>query len=77
MSKWYCAALVCVGLVGSVRPAYAYIDPGTGSIILQTIIGGVAAGAIAIKLYWSKVKERFFPDRSDRELMPRVEPLPS
>lgn len=25
----------------------------------------------------SALKERFFPDRSDRELMPRVEPLPS
>jgi hypothetical protein len=37
-------------------PAYAYLDPGTGSIIVQSIIGLVAAGAAAIGLYWAKVK---------------------
>jgi hypothetical protein len=36
-----------------------YIDPGTGSIILQALIGAVAGLAIAAKLYWGKVM-RFF-----------------
>ena len=36
--------------------AYAYLDPGTGSIILQAIIGFIAAGITTISIYWSKFK---------------------
>jgi hypothetical protein len=34
----------------------AYLDPGTGSMLLQVILGGVAAVAVAIKLYWHKLR---------------------
>ncbi len=34
----------------------AYIDPGSGSLILQAIIGGVAAAGVVIRLYWSRLK---------------------
>jgi hypothetical protein len=37
------------------RPAHAYLDAGTGSLILQTILGGVAGLAILFKLYWEKL----------------------
>jgi hypothetical protein len=33
----------------------AYIDPGSGSLILQAIAGGVAAGAVMAKLYWRRL----------------------
>jgi len=36
--------------------AYAYLDPGTGSMLLQVILGGVAAVGVAIKLYWHKLR---------------------
>lgn len=36
--------------------AYAYLDPGTGSIIIQAIIGFIAAGIAAISIYWQKFK---------------------
>ena len=36
--------------------AYAYIDPGTGSFILQAIIGMIAAIGAYITLYWRKFK---------------------
>ena len=39
--------------------AYAYIDPGTGSIIFQALIAGVIAAGGAISLYWSKIKSFF------------------
>ncbi len=32
----------------------AYLDAGTGSIILQAILGGTAAVAVAVKLWWRK-----------------------
>ena len=36
-------------------PAHAYLDPGTGSMLLQVVLGGVAAVAVAVKLYWYKI----------------------
>lgn len=36
-------------------PAYAYLDPGTGSLILQALIAGIAAGLTAIKIFWTKI----------------------
>ena len=44
--------------------AYAYLDPGTGSMILQGIIGGLAAAAVVAKLYWHRLL-RFFGFRKD------------
>tara|TARA_Y100000590_G_scaffold453712_1_gene599258 strand:- start:2616 stop:2831 length:216 start_codon:yes stop_codon:yes gene_type:complete len=36
--------------------ANAYLDPGTGSIILQAILGFIAASIATISFYWSKLK---------------------
>ena len=36
--------------------AYAYIDPGTGGILLQALLGIVAAIGAYITLYWRKFK---------------------
>ncbi len=36
--------------------AVAYLDPGTGSLLLQVILGGIAAVGVAIKLYWHKLR---------------------
>ena len=36
--------------------AEAYLDPGTGSMLLQVILGGVAAVAVALKLFWYKIR---------------------
>ena len=39
--------------------AYAYLDPGTGSIIIQSIIAAMAAGLYAVSGYWHKLKSFF------------------
>ena len=36
--------------------AYAYLDPGTGSIILQAILGFIAAVISYFYFFWEKVK---------------------
>jgi hypothetical protein len=33
----------------------AYIDPASGSMILQIILGGAAAVAVALKMWWRRV----------------------
>ena len=39
--------------------AFAYLDPGTGSIIIQGIIGAVAGGLVVGRMYWHKFKSFF------------------
>tara|TARA_Y100000590_G_C15695937_1_gene1005107 strand:+ start:1257 stop:1457 length:201 start_codon:yes stop_codon:yes gene_type:complete len=36
--------------------AHAYLDPGTGTIILQAILGAFAAFFTSIYIFWAKVK---------------------
>lgn len=45
--------------LSGITPAEAYLDPGTGSIIVQGIIGAVAGGLVLMKVYWQKIKRAF------------------
>ena len=36
--------------------SFAYLDPGSGSFILQAIIGFIAAIFATVSFYWNKVK---------------------
>ena len=52
--------------------AFAYLDPGTGSIIVQMIIGGLVGVGIAIKVFWYRIKTALSPgfkkNNSDDEI---------
>ena len=37
------------------RAAYCYIDPGTGSFVLQILIAAFLGVAYSIKLFWKKI----------------------
>ena len=39
--------------------ASAYLDPGTGSMILQGLIAGIAVAGFTIKTYWYKLRSMF------------------
>ena len=43
-----------LALVILVNVAHAYLDPGTGSYIVQLLIGGLLGGLFAIGLFWKK-----------------------
>jgi hypothetical protein len=34
---------------------FAYLDPGSGSMMLQVIAGGLAAAAVTMKVYWRRL----------------------
>ena len=53
-SPGFLLALTAMLVGASTSTAHAYLDPGTGSIILQVLLGGVAGLALACKLYWQK-----------------------
>jgi hypothetical protein len=57
------AFLTAAVLLISLRQAHAYLDPGTGSIILQALVGTVAAGLVAGRLYWDKVRRFLSPSK--------------
>ncbi len=46
---------------------YAYLDPGTGSIILQGAIAAIAGAAFTLKLYWNRIKAFFFKSKSSKK----------
>ena len=56
-------------------PAQAYLDPGTGSTLLQVIIGGVAGLGVIAKLYWHRLRGLLGLDkkRPQEERPPAVE----
>lgn len=56
---------LCGGL-GWSPDAQAYIDPGTGSILVQGLIAAVAAIGVTLKLYWHKFV-RLFTRSNDRD----------
>ena len=40
--------------------AYAYLDPGTGSYILQLILAGLLGALFMVKTYWRNIKSFIF-----------------
>lgn len=50
-------------------PALAYIDPGTGSIIISFIVGIISASFFYIKSFWLKNK-KFFVSKDTNQKKP-------
>jgi hypothetical protein len=61
---WFTLFLLYFGVV-AVPNANAYIDPGSGSFIFQVLIGGLLAGAVAVKHFWRRIVS-FFTRRGSR-----------
>ena len=53
------------GLISYTSSAYAYLDPGTGSMLVQGLIGGIAAAISFLSIYWQKVKAFFVKQEQD------------
>lgn len=57
------------------QPASAYIDPGTGSMLVQAVVAAVAGAALAAKAYWQRI--RAFLGREPDGAAERDEPAQS
>ena len=51
--------IILATMVAYAGPAHAYLDPFTGSAILQLTLGAIAGLMVAAKLYWTKIKQFF------------------
>lgn len=60
-----------LGCYSALVRVLAYLDPGTGSMLVQLLVGGVAAVGVAAKLYWrrllSLLRIRRAPAEPDQE----------
>jgi hypothetical protein len=49
-------SVLALGILLFLSPsAHAYLDPGSGSMVLQVLLGGVAAVAVVVKLMWHRI----------------------
>ena len=55
MSRALRIALVVAVCLSIASPAYAYLDPGTGSMLLSAVIGVAAAVGLAVKIFWYRL----------------------
>jgi len=37
---------------------YAYLDPGTGSFVVQLIIAAIVGVSFSVKIYWHKIRTK-------------------
>lgn len=44
----------------------AYIDPGSGSLVLQVLLGAVLGAVFTLKTYWRKIKAAILSGFSTR-----------
>ena len=62
MTRSIIAGLLFSALAFHMQPAHAYLDPGTGSMLLQGLLAGIAGAVVVMRLYWAKIKA-FFSDQ--------------
>lgn len=58
LALFFSSSLLIVGTILDFD-AFAYIDPGSGSMLLQLLLGGIAGIGILVKLYWGRAKDRW------------------
>jgi len=55
MFKFEKIVVVVILFAALSAPAYAYIDPGSGSMIVQGVLAAIAAIAMTAKLWWHRL----------------------
>ena len=53
LTLWVVA--LALGFLSIASPAWAYLDPGTGSMLVSAVIGVAAALGLALKMFWYRV----------------------
>src|SRR5258708_34415201 len=78
LSRFVQVACVIAACLAVASPAQAYLDPGTGSMLLSAVIGVAAAVALAVKMFWYRLIGLFRGSgRGDRPDDGRAHPPPA
>ncbi len=68
------AMITLVVVLSWTATAQAYIDPGSGSMLVQLLLGGAAGVVIAIRVYWRRLITRFRSKPPERPGVNDVDP---
>jgi hypothetical protein len=55
------------GLFDVLSKGHYYLDPGSGSFILQILLAVLLGGGYAVKVYWKKIKGLFNRSKNEAE----------
>jgi hypothetical protein len=72
MKKMSCCLGIYVFFI-TADPVYAYLDPGSGSMFLQLLLGGIAGVAVILKLFWRKFTGLFGVGERDKQVSEQKE----
>ncbi|MDY7094111.1 MAG: hypothetical protein SX243_14170 [Acidobacteriota bacterium] len=61
LSPSFLVVVAGLWLLTAAWPAYAYLDPASGSMFLQLLLGGIAGAALFFKLVWHRIRDFFRP----------------
>lgn len=67
------AILGVIFFASQIQPAFAYVDPGSISIVITAVLGAVAAAGYTMRMYVQRVKDFFQrpkkaePDTADKK----------
>jgi hypothetical protein len=56
MKKYFSILLLTLYFSTLTSYAHAYLDPGTGSMIVQIVIAGTVGALFTLKTFWSQIK---------------------
>src|SRR5258706_4396425 len=51
--------LVAAAVLTWTASTQAYVDPGSGSMLVQLLLGGAAGLVVAVRVYWRRIVSRF------------------
>ena len=57
----------------STPPAFAYIDPGSGGMMMQLLLGGVAGLTVLVRLYWQRLAIFLGISKADAKAPDRID----
>jgi hypothetical protein len=60
MKNYVFVILIAITFSFFIPDAFAYIDPSSGSMFVQALLGAFVGLGIAVKIYWEKIKSKLF-----------------
>lgn len=62
--------MICLPIIPN--QVHNYLDPGTGSLIIQFLVGTLIGGLVVVKIYWQRInlyiKKVFSRTKSDEKI---------
>ena len=66
MENYLLTSLSISSTLGMTKPL-AYLDPGSGSYLLQLLIAAILGGLFALRVYWGRIKSFFRRGSNDED----------